>query len=130
MADSDELITDLTAVKNGTYTIVDITTDSNNPFDTGASVTVNDDDTTNDQPINYYTVTFYDPDNAYDNNTAQNPQIILKDQLAVQPPDPIKDGLTFDGWKTAAQNGQPQHLSTQVGLTTQNKSTKSQLKCD
>ncbi len=107
MADSDELITDLTAVKNGTYTIVDITTDSNNPFDTGASVTVNDDDTTNDQPINYYTVTFYDPDNAYDNNTAQSPQIILKDQLAVQPPDPIKDGFTFDGWKTAAENGQP-----------------------
>ena len=119
MADSDELITDLTAVKNGTYTIVDITTDSNNPFDTGASVTVNDDDTTNDQPINYYTVTFYDPDNAYDNNTAQNPQIILKDQLAVQPPDPIKDGLTFDGWKTAAQNGQPFDFeSTKITTTT------------
>ncbi len=107
VANSEELITDLTAVKNGTYTIVDITTDSNKPFDTGASVTVNDDDTTNDQPINYYTVTFYDPDNAYDNNTAQKPQIILKDQLAVQPPDPIKDGFTFDGWKTAAENGQP-----------------------
>ncbi len=107
VANSEELITDLTAVKNGTYTIVDITTDSNKPFDTGASVTVNDDDTANDQPINYYTVTFYDPDNAYDNNTAQKPQIILKDQLAVQPPDPIKDGFTFDGWKTAAENGQP-----------------------
>ncbi len=119
MADSDELITDLTAVKNGTYTIVDITTDSNNPFDTGASVTVNDDDTTNDQPINYYTVTFYDSDNAYDNNTAQSPQIILKDQLAVQPPDPIKDGLTFDGWKTAAQNGQPFDFeSTKITTTT------------
>ena len=119
VANSEELITDLTAVKNGTYTIVDITTDSNKPFDTGASVTVNDDDTTNDQPINYYTVTFYDPDNAYDNNTAQSPQIILKDQLAVQPPDPIKDGLTFDGWKTAAQNGQPFDFeSTKITTTT------------
>ncbi len=119
VANSEELITDLTAVKNGTYTIVDITTDSNKPFDTGTSVTVNDDDTTNDQPINYYTVTFYDPDNAYDNNTAQSPQIILKDQLAVQPPDPIKDGLTFDGWKTAAQNGQPFDFeSTKITTTT------------
>ncbi len=120
MPDSDELITDLTAVKNGTYTIVDITTDSNNLLDTGVSVTVNDDDTTNnDQPINYYTVTFYDPENAYDNNTAQTPQIILKDQLAVEPSAPEKEGFTFDGWKTAKENGQPFDFeSTKITTTT------------
>jgi len=102
-----EFITDLAHVPNGTYSIYDITGISEDSLsamardtgmDTNIDVTVQDNDA--EATVNYYTVTFYDGDVAYSEDTLQKPQIVLSGSKAVRPPDPGKTGYRFAGWKT------------------------------
>ncbi len=51
--------------------------------------------------VNYYTATFYDGSDLYDNRTDQRPQIVLEGTCVAKPPNPPdKSGLSFDKWKT------------------------------
>ncbi len=99
-------VTDLSAVEAGTYRIYDVTgltagaplTDG---VDTGISVTAGTGETR--AVVDYYTVTFYDGDTRYGEDTAQAPQIVLRGSNAAEPEEPAKAGWRFAGWKT--QNG-------------------------
>lgn len=97
--DSDEFITDLNDVKNGDYLLYDITNTSTpaEGLDTKIPVEVKDGNITSN-PVEYYTVSFYDHDTLYDTDTPQAPQIILKDNIAAKPADPVKDGYIFEKW--------------------------------
>ncbi len=53
--------------------------------------------------VDYYTVTFYDGDMAYSDDTPQRQQTLLKGYLAVRPVDPVKEGAVFREWVTGAQ---------------------------
>lgn len=98
-SDSDEFITDLNDVKNGDYLLYDITNTSTpaEGLDTKIPVEVKDGNITSN-PVEYYTVSFYDHDTLYDTDTPQAPQIILKDNIAAKPADPVKDGYIFEKW--------------------------------
>lgn len=99
-SDSDEFITDLNDVKNGDYLLYDITNTSTpaEGLDTKIPVEVKDGNITSN-PVEYYTVSFYDNDRLYDTDTPQAPQIILKDNFAAKPAtDPVKDGYIFEKW--------------------------------
>ena len=88
-------LTNLSQVPDGTYKIYEGT---NNPVDTGVSVTV--DENVANAEINYYTVTFYDGDTAYTSNGLE-PQIILSGKSASKPSDPSKSRYDFIKWVTA-----------------------------
>ena len=91
LANGGSFITDLTQVPNGTYSIYDITGVSEDSLyskavDTGMTVTVKDgntrvkvtvEDKDAEATVPYYTVTFYDGDTAYGDDTLQRPQIVL-----------------------------------------------------
>ena len=100
--DSGEFVTDLNDVKNGDYLLYDITNTSTpaEGLDTKIPVEVKDGNITSN-PVEYYTVSFYDHDTLYDTDTPQAPQIILKDNIAAKPADPVKDGYIFEKWVTA-----------------------------
>ena len=98
--DSGEFVTDLNDVKNGDYLLYDITNTSTpaEGLDTKIPVEVKDGNITSN-PVEYYTVSFYDNDRLYDTDTPQAPQIILKDNFAAKPAtDPVKDGYIFEKW--------------------------------
>ena len=97
--DSGEFVTDLNDVKNGDYLLYDITNTSTpaEGLDTKIPVEVKDGNITSN-PVEYYTVSFYDHDTLYDTDTPQAPQIILKDNIAAKPADPVKDGYIFEKW--------------------------------
>ncbi len=107
-----EFISDLAHVPNGTYSIYDITGISEDSLssmardtgmDTNVDVTVPDAEAPDREvkaTINYYTVTFYDGDVAYSEDTPQKPLIVLKGRQAAKPADPGKTGCQFAGWKT------------------------------
>ncbi len=100
--DSGEFVTDLNDVKNGKYLLYDITNVSTpaEGLNTKIPVEVKDGNITSN-PVEYYTVSFYDNDRLYDTDTPQAPQIILKDNFAVKPAtDPVKDGYIFEKWVT------------------------------
>ncbi|MDE6363238.1 MAG: leucine-rich repeat protein [Lachnospiraceae bacterium] len=103
MSDSDTLITDLTDVKNGSYRLYDIT-NAQTPadgLDTQITIEIKDSNASSD-PVEYYTVTFFDENIPYGADTPQRPQIILKNYPAVKPSaDPVKEGFLFEKWITA-----------------------------
>ncbi len=53
--------------------------------------------------VDYYTVTFYDGQMAYSDDTLQRQQTLLKGYPAVRPVDPVKEGVVFREWVTGAQ---------------------------
>ena len=96
-------ITDLSAVESGIYDIYEVipTSDTETPkyLDTGVNVTVTGGRVSS--LIDYYTVTFYDKANAYDDATAQGRQIVIKNGNAVRPAkNPTKKGYRFKNWVT------------------------------
>ncbi|MBP3476819.1 MAG: leucine-rich repeat protein [Lachnospiraceae bacterium] len=99
-------IQDLTAVSNGTYRIYDRTgvTDGSAGTDTGITVTVDGSDT--EVTVNYYTVTFWDGDTAYGEDTLQKPQIVPGGKNVFKPDDPEKTGYVFSRWMTTRDGNQ------------------------
>ena len=88
---------DLSSVVDGIYQIYDVT-DTANIMDTGVTVEVNGSNVTSN-PVNYYTVTFYDDaDHPYGNDTGQKPQVVLSGTQAAIPADPEKANYRFGGW--------------------------------
>lgn len=86
-------LTDLNTVPDGMYSVYEA-----DGTDTGADVTVNG--AAASVTVDYYTVTFYNGSEAC---TDPAPQIVLKTVGRVAKPsaDPVKNGYTFAGWKTA-----------------------------
>lgn len=89
-----ESFTDFSRVPEGTYDFYD------NGSDTGLDITV-----PSDAVIDYYTVSFYDGDTAYGEDTLQKPQRILSGKTVSEPAEPAKSGYRFDGW--TAEDGSP-----------------------
>ncbi|RGY96000.1 LysM peptidoglycan-binding domain-containing protein [Clostridium sp. AM58-1XD] len=93
LVNGDISVSNLNAVEDGTYNLYEGNTD------TGVIVTVNGGAA--NAELNYYTVTFYDGDTAYDTGSAA-PQIILKNSKAAKPADnPVKENHIFDKWVTS-----------------------------
>ncbi|MCM1254103.1 MAG: leucine-rich repeat protein, partial [Clostridium sp.] len=88
----------LSSVSDGEYDIYDIT-DAADGVDTGENLTVSASSGT--ATVNYYTVTFYDGDTSYGNETPQKQQIVLQGKNAASPAAPSKEGYHFNGWKTS-----------------------------
>ena len=97
LKDENGNLTDDFLVESGTYKVcVAVGTDI---IDTGVTVEVEDSDTS--VTIEYFTVTFYDDDAAYENDTIWGQQIVRKDDYAIKPgSDPEKADFKFAGWKT------------------------------
>ena len=68
--------------------------------------------------VNYYTVTFYDGDNAYASTSEQAPQIVLNGQTASRPNPPTKPGYSFNEWMTENNGTTPFNFSQGIGGTT------------
>ncbi len=105
-ADEDTWVTDLTRVNNGIYEIYEAADVQSRAaqaagLDTRVTVEVNGQDAV--ARVDYYTVTFYDGDMAYSDDTPQRQQTLLKGYLAVRPVDPVKEGAVFREWVTGAQ---------------------------
>ena len=105
-ADEDTWVTDLTRVNNGIYEIYEAADVQSRAvqaagLDTRVTVEVNGQDAV--ARVDYYTVTFYDGDMAYSDDTPQRQQTLLKGYLAVRPVDPVKEGVVFREWVTGAQ---------------------------
>ncbi len=97
-------VTDLKAVWDGTYDVYDVTERGSgfDGADTGVDITVSGADVDSKEPVDYYTVTFYDGNIPYGDSTEQKPQIILKGQKAKRPADPAKADAVFGDWKPLA----------------------------
>ena len=105
-ADEDTWVTDLTRVNNGIYEIYEVADVQSRAaqaagLDTRVTVEVNGQDAF--ARVDYYTVTFYDGDMAYSDDTLQRQQTLLKGYPAVRPVDPVKEGVVFREWVTGAQ---------------------------
>ena len=96
-----ESITDFSRIPEGTYDFYD------NGSDTGLDITV-----PSDAVIDYYTVSFYDGDTVYGEDTLQKPQMILSGKTVSEPAGPVKAGYRFDGW--TAEDGSPFDFNTPV----------------
>ena len=98
-------ITNLSKVTNGNYLVYDITgvptsSLSTDAINTGIAVTVADNNT--NIAIDYYTVTFYNGQIPYENDTPQKPQILLKgENVSIPLFNPTMPGYRFSGWTTA-----------------------------
>ena len=108
------LIDDFQA-ESGTYTVcVKI---GENVVDTGVTVEVKDSDTS--VTLEYFTVTFYDDDTAYDNDTVWGQQIVRKGDYAVKPnSDPEKADFKFAGWKTDKEGSRAFDFGAEINDTT------------
>ncbi len=80
---------------NGTYDIYIGETDTGKDITGDGQAIVVD--------IDYYTVSFYDGDVKYGDDTPQKMQTILDGQKAVKPEVPVKTGYTFKGWKAKGE---------------------------
>ena len=104
-------ITDLTKVENGTYDVYEILGAGNSGYlKTGVNVTVNGGNA--EATVDYYTVTFYDGDIPYGEDTQQAPQIVLKNGKAQKPVDPVKKDFVFVDWMTMKDGDVPYPFST------------------
>ncbi len=97
----DLAVSDLTRVSSGTYEIYDVSGAPGRAagmpgLNTGVTVEVNGKDAI--ARVDYYTVTFYDGDTAYDMDSSQRPQVILKGYPVSRPDDPVKEGVVFQRW--------------------------------
>ncbi len=102
-------------VESGTYTVcVKI---GENVVDTGVTVEVKDSDTS--VTLEYFTVTFYDDDTAYGNDTVWGQQIVRKGDYAVKPnSDPEKANFKFAGWKTDKEGSRTFDFGAEINDTT------------
>ena len=57
--------------------------------------------------VDYFTVTFHDPEVPYGSSTPQKMQFIRSGEKAVQPTNPSKSGFTFQGWKSTRGGNTP-----------------------
>ncbi|MGN0152180.1 MAG: InlB B-repeat-containing protein [Wujia sp.] len=101
-SENETVVADMTKVSMGTYDIYEGAGET--ARDTGVDVTVTD--SAVNAVVDYYTVTFYDGDVAYGDDTPQHAQIILKGDKAVAPATPAKAGYSFTGWMTQAAGGE------------------------
>ena len=94
-------------VPKGTYSLYDATGKTNeaNYVDTGVDVEVNGSGAR--ASVDYYTITFYDGDTPYGDNTAYRQQFVISGQKAKYPGNAVKSGYSFSGWM-ADQEGQTQ----------------------
>ena len=88
------------SVTDGSYKIYELDADGTY-IDTGKSITVNGEDTS--CTIDYYTMTFYDNDTAYGDDTPWHKQIIMSGLSGTCPENPEKNGYVFRQW--TAENG-------------------------
>ena len=102
-------------VSAGKYRIYDATgiTNEANYVDTGVDVEVNGSGAR--ASVDYYTITFYDGDTPYGDNTAYRQQFVISGQKAKYPGNAVKSGYSFSGWM-ADQEGQTQ-FSFNNGIT-------------
>ncbi len=104
-------ITDLTKVEDGTYDVYEILGAGNSGYlKTGVNVTVNGGNA--EATVDYYTVTFYDGDIPYGEDTQQAPQIVLKNGKALKPVDPVKKDFVFVDWMTMKDGDVPYPFGT------------------
>ncbi len=101
--------------ENGIYTVcVKI---GENVIDTGVTVEVKDSDTS--VTLEYFTVTFYDDDTAYGNDTVWGQQIVRKGDYAVKlNSDPEKADFKFAGWKTDKEGSRAFDFGAEINDTT------------
>lgn len=111
-------VTNLDAVEAGTYTLYDVT-DGTRKLNTGVEVQINDTDVTTN-PLDYYTVTFYDDKTAYEDNTDQKPQVVLKNIGRVIRPasNPTKTDYSFQEWVTNDKTTPFDFANTQITTPT------------
>lgn len=101
MDGENNFVTDFEMVPADVYTLYDITGIDNSAnyltsgVNTDVRIRVKGDTAAK---IEYYTVTFYDGDQAYAEGTPQAPQIVIKGQKVKIPPEPLKDEWVFDVW--------------------------------
>lgn len=88
-------VTDLSMVEKGEYVVYE-TAEDGRKISTEVKVSVVDSAVS--PRVDYYTVTFYDGETAYGDDTDQRSQIVVKKGKVSIPSNPSKNGFTFDKW--------------------------------